>query len=450
MTTKDRRGLALSTDNVRAVERFDEAVDLLNGFYLDFLPRIDEALAEDPDLVMGHCFRATLFAMANERAAMPDLRRSLATAESLAGKANERERMHIAALGAWSEGDLPRAAARLGRIVQEYPRDILALQLAHQADFFLGESRMLRDRVAEILPHWDETVPGYGYVLGMHAFGLEETNLYERAEQTGRQALSLNARDPWAVHAVAHVMEMQGRTADGIDWLEDSAPDWSEGNGFAYHNWWHLALYHLDRGETAQALALYDKRLVPATGAPALEVVDSTALLWRLHLAGIEVGERWGAVADAWEALAGDGFYAFNDAHAMMAFMATGRTAPARKTMAALEAVAEGSGPAAAVTRDVGLPIAGALAAFGAGDYARAADLLLEVRTRAHRFGGSHAQRDAIELTLIEAALRSGDAALARALAAERTALKPASRANRVLTQRALGLKPRAGRELAA
>jgi hypothetical protein len=450
MTKKDRRGLALSTDNAMAVDRFDEAVELLNGFYLDFLARIDEALAADPDFVMGHCFRAALFAMANERAAMPELRRSLAAAEALAPRANERERMHIAALGAWSECDLPRAAARLGRIVQEYPRDILALQLAHQADFFLGESRMLRDRVAQVLPHWDETVPGYGYVLGMHAFGLEETNLYPRAERVGGQALAFNPRDPWAVHAVAHVMEMEGRALDGIQWLEGRAADWSEGNAFAYHNWWHLALFHLDRGEASKVLALYDAHLRPAASAPAIEVVDSAALLWRLHLAGIEVGARWTEVADAWESLACDGFYAFNDAHAMMAFIATGRRGPALKTLAALEAAAQGKGPAAAVTREVGLPVATALAAFGAGDYARAADLLLEMRTRAHRFGGSHAQRDAIELTLIEAAIRSGDAALARALAAERSALKPASHANRILTQRALGLKPRAERELAA
>jgi hypothetical protein len=348
----------------------------------------------------------------------------------------------IAALGAWRDGDLPQAASRLGRIVQEYPHDLLALQLAHQADFFLGESRMLRDRVAQVLPRWDESVPGYGYVLGMHAFGLEETNLYGRAEETGRKALSLNRRDPWAVHAVAHVMEMQGRTVDGIDWLEERAPDWAEGNAFAYHNWWHLALYHLDRGDTAKVLALYDAHLSPGPATVALEAVDSAALLWRLRLAGVELGDRWEAVADAWERLACDGFYAFNDVHAMMAFVATGRRGPALKTLVALDTAAQAGDSAAAVVREVGLPVATAIAAFGEGDYARAADLLLEVRTRAHRFGGSHAQRDVLELTLIEAALRAGDVALSDALAAERATLRPASQANRVLSLRALGLKP--------
>ena len=101
-----------------------------------------------------------------------------------------------------------------------------------------------------MLPDWDEKVPGFGYVLGMHAFGLEEMGDYAQAEERGRRATSLMARDPWAIHAVAHVMEMQGRLSDGIAWLGDSTADWAEDNGFAFHNWWHLALFHLDRGET--------------------------------------------------------------------------------------------------------------------------------------------------------------------------------------------------------
>ncbi|HSK38883.1 MAG TPA: tetratricopeptide repeat protein, partial [Arenibaculum sp.] len=243
MTLHDRRGLALSTGNPAALVLYETAVELLNGFYLDFVGVIDEALAEDPGFVMGHCFKAGVYAICNEASVQPDLRRSVEAAEALATRANERERAHMAAARAWLEGDMDRSAALYGRIVQEHPRDILALQVAHQADFFLGESRMLRDRVAQVLPHWDESVPGFGYVLGMHAFGLEQTNLYGRAEETGRKALDLNRRDPWAIHAVAHVMEMQARLTEGVDWLEARRRDWADNNAFAFHNWWHLALY---------------------------------------------------------------------------------------------------------------------------------------------------------------------------------------------------------------
>jgi len=441
MTLHDTRGLAVSTRSQTALDRFDAAVDLLNGYYLDFIAVIDEALEEDPGFVMGHCFKAAVYATCNEAAVQPELRRNIEAAEALSAGANDRERAHMAAARAWMEGDLERAAALYGRIVQEHPRDILALQIAHQTDFFLGESRMLRDRVAQVLPHWDEGVPGFGYVLGMHAFGLEQTNLYDRAEAAGRRALTLNHRDPWAIHAVAHVMEMQGRIGEGVEWLETRQAQWAHNNAFSYHNWWHLALYHLERGETEQVLSLYDAHVRPNPASTALELVDAAAMLWRLHLRGVDAGDRWRDVADSWERAAADGHYAFNDAHAMMAFVAAGRDDAAERALAAQETAAQrGRGTGAMMAREVGVPVCRALRAFGRGDYRTAADLLYAVRTRAHRFGGSHAQRDILDLTLVEAAIRGGDAPLARALAAERTDLKPSSPANRTLTARAVGM----------
>src|SRR3546814_6792939 len=127
---------------------------------------------------------------------------------------------------------------------------------------------MLRDRVAQVLPHWDRSTPGFGYVLGMHAFGLEETNHYGRAEESGRRAVAINPRDPWAVHAVTHVMEMQGRLDEGIDRLSSRAHDWAPGNAFAFHNWWHLGLSHLDRGEIDRVSGPYGERLRPGAAPP--------------------------------------------------------------------------------------------------------------------------------------------------------------------------------------
>lgn len=439
MTLHDTRGLAVSTRNQSALERYEAAVDLLNGYYLDFMAVIDGALEEDPGFVMGHCFKAGVYATCNEAAVQPELRRNVEAAEALSAGATDRERAHIAAARAWLDGELERAAALYGRIVQEHPRDILALQIAHVADFFLGESRMLRDRVAQVLPHWDESVPGFGYVLGMHAFGLEQTNLYGRAEEAGRRALALNDRDPWAIHAVAHVMEMQGRTGEGVEWLETRRAQWADNNAFSYHNWWHLALYHLEQGEAERVLSLYDMHIRSNPVPTALELVDGSAMLWRLHLRGVDVGDRWRDLADHWERAAADGFYAFNDAHAMMAFVADGRDDAADRTLAAQEQAARrGQGTGSTMARDVGLPVCRALRAFGRGEYRTAAELLYAVRTRAHRFGGSHAQRDILDLTLAEAAIRGGDAPLAQALTAERSNLKPSSPANRSLTARAM------------
>jgi hypothetical protein len=252
---------------------------------------------------------------------------------------------------------------RYGDLLVDYPRDSLALQLARLGDFCLGQSTLLRDRVAQALPHWDEHTPGYGYVLGMHAFGLEETARYARAEQTGRRALELNRRDPWAIHAVAHVMEVQGRVDDGIAWLAAREADWAPDNGFAFHNGWHLALYHLDRGDVARVLERYDARIRPRRSDVVLERIDASAMLWRLHLRGIDVGGRWRELAASWEPLAADAHYAFNDVHAMMAFVGAGHEHAAPRTLAALARCTAGDGVQAAMAREAGLPLARALAA---------------------------------------------------------------------------------------
>ena len=438
MKLHDHRGIAISSTNPASLERLERATELTASYFVDPLAAINDALQADPSFAAGHCLRAALAVMSSERGALPMLEESVAAIESLGRRANDRERMHAAAARAWFNGDFKRSLRLYGDIVVTYPRDLLALQTAHVGDFLLGQSVLLRDRVAQVLPHWSNDVPGHGYVLGMHAFGLEETGLYARAEETGRRALDLNPRDPWAVHAVAHVMEMQGRLGDGIDWLSTRTSDWAVDNAFSYHNWWHLALYHLDLGDDQRALELYDTKIRPVQSSVAMEMVDGSALLWRLMLRGVDVGSRWQPLADAWKPLAQDGFYAFNDVHAVMALVGAGRWIEVDATVETLSRAAAGSGTNALMSREVGLPIARALAAFGRGDYGATIDELLPARAHAHLFGGSHAQRDIVQLTLVEAALRAGRAPLARALAAERTGVKRSSPFNWQLTARAL------------
>ncbi|UIF91332.1 tetratricopeptide repeat protein [Cupriavidus sp. UYPR2.512] len=437
MALTDSRDLPVSTQNARSVEQYETALQLLNGYYGDPLAAIDTALAADPGFAMGHALRAALMVTAGDGTAESMLRQSVEAGEALHARANDRERRHIAAARAWLDGEFERSVRLYGDIVIDYPRDLLAIQTAHLEDFLLGQSSMLRDRVAQALPHWDAGMPGYGYLLGMHAFGLEETQLYGRAEESGRRALELNPRDPWAVHAVAHVMEMQGRLADGIAWLDGRRDDWSDDNMLAVHNWWHLALFQLEEGRTDEVLALYDRYIKRPAPAIALDLVDACALLWRLHLRGVDVGGRWQPVADDWLGRGAAGYYAFNDVHAVMASLGAHRPAAADQVRAALERAALGNGTNAMMSRDVGLPVADALIAFDQGDYTTAIDLLMPVRLMAHRFGGSHVQRDVISLTLLEAALRGGRRNLALALTSERAALKPMSPGLHRLVQRA-------------
>jgi tetratricopeptide (TPR) repeat protein len=430
MMVQDARGVPVSCSDRSVLDVYEKALGQYQSYVGNPVATIDEALKYAPDFLLGHVFRATVLMTFSERRFAEEARGGVASAEPLLPHANARERGLVAAARRLVYGDWDAACAGFDRVLVDYPRDAFALQSAHLMDFFRGDALNLRNRVSRVLPHWSPSVPGYSYVLGMHAFGLEECNQYPQAEEAGRRALALQPKDGWAVHAVTHVMEMQGRIDEGIAWLESREADWAPDNGFAFHNYWHLALYYLDRHRYDDVLALYDTRVHPEPPEYALQLLDATALLWRLYLEGVDFGGRAEVLAENWaRRLESErGYYAFNDMHAMMAFAMTGREAEAARLTAGLEWTAQhGTGINRMMTADVGLPVCRAIRAFGHKRYAEAIDALARVRDIAARFGGSHAQRDALTLTLIEAAIRGGQPALARHFIAERTVHKPAS-----------------------
>lgn len=422
MTVKDRHGLTLSGASQAAADLYAEAVSAYHCYAGQPFPLLERALADSPGFVMAHVLKADMTLVGSN----PHIRRigtaSVAAAQALA--ATPREAGHVAAATLLMEGEFAAAGRLLEDVAIDHPRDVLALQVGQFTDFLRGDSRMLRDRIARAVPAWSEGMPDHHAILGMHAFGLEETGLYDRAEAAGRRAIELQPRNGWARHAVAHVCEMQDRRADGVAWMTGDTDAWSRDSFFAIHNWWHLALFHLGLGDTAESLRIYDGPIFGEPTGMAFDLVDAAALLWRLHLRGADVGDRWTALADAY---AGQphGQYAFDDAHAMLAFAAAGREAEAQETLSAMTAAIDAPGDNALFTREVGLPVARAIHAFGHGDYATSVDLLRGVRSRSAVFGGSHAQRDLLDLTLIAAAGRSGNASLERALLAERAQALP-------------------------
>jgi tetratricopeptide (TPR) repeat protein len=438
MNLVDQLGNPVSAHDRIALDLYDHAVMQLAFYRADPIATIDEALAIDPAFIMGHCLKAGLLATTSERGSEAGIAAALAAAERHVGHALGRELMHLNAARAWLSRDFTGAAKLYGDICAEHPRDLLALQIAHIMDFLLGQSSMLRDRPAQVLHAWGERDPLRGVILGMHAFGLEECGAYDDAEAIGRRAVELSPADIWATHAVTHVFEMRGQTRSGIEWIKSTAPAWSEHNFFAFHNWWHLALFHLDTEDHDAALAVYDTRIRPTPSRVAGELVDASALLWRLRLRGVDVAERWMELAASWEALGDDGYYAFNDVHALMAFLATGNQRQAKRILNGLDAASRRSDTNGMMSREVGLPMARALGAFEEQDFEITVDELQRVRAFAHRFGGSHAQRDLLQLTTTEAALRAGRQPLARALVGERLARKPTSACNLRLLERAL------------
>lgn len=438
MTMRDVLGLSLSGAEAASLPHYEAALRQLQCFTGDPVAACDSAIASSPDFVMAHVLKAYLHALSTDAAAMGVARACHTAAAKLA--ATPRERGHVEAVGALARGGWHEASGILVDIARENPRDALALQAGHQIDFFTGNAAMLRDRIAAALPAWDETMPGYHAMLSAHAFGLEENGDYATAERAGRRAAELEPRDGWAQHAVAHVMEMQSRQADGIAWMRSNPDAWSKDSFLQVHNWWHLALFHYELGETDEVLSLYDGAIFGARSPVVLNMVDASAILWRLHLAGVDVGDRWHALADMWAPIASAGNYAFNDAHAMMAFAAAGRTAAMELLLDTQRRTASEAGDNAVFTRDIGLPATLAIKAFCEGDCRRTIELILPIRSIAHRFGGSHAQRDFLNLTLVEAALRASDHALALELSATRREARPSSPLSRLLMQRAEAL----------
>ena len=417
MSITDAHGLPLTGASRAAADAWDRAVAAYNRYAGDPVGELDAAIADSPGFLMAHVLKGYMHLLGSNPRVARVGRRCLDAVAGLDGTAGERA--HKAALAALVDGDLPGAARALEDAAIAQPRDIVALQIGQTLDFLLGDSRMLRDRIGRALPAWSRGMPGYHAMQGMLAFGLEETGAYGRAEAAGRLALEIEPRNGWARHAVAHVMEMQDRREEGIAFMRQDVPTWTEDSFFHVHNWWHTALFHLGLGDVEGALEAFDGPIFADRSDLAFDMVDAAGLLWRMHLIKADVGDRWTDLADLY-ARQPHGAYAFDDAHAMMAFAATGRRSEADAVLAALEQAAAGQGDAAVVAREVGLPVARGIDAFGAGDYRTSVELLRTVRSGAARFGGSHAQRDIIDLTLIEAARRGGDAALAEALTAER------------------------------
>jgi tetratricopeptide (TPR) repeat protein len=419
------------TGTAEAVEHYDAAVDRLIRYDMALLEQLERLVAEHPTFAMGQALAAYLHLTSTDQA---DLGAARTFAEALAvSSRNDRETAHAATIDAWLDGDWHGAAQRLDDLLVEWPTDVLALMIGHQLDFFVGDARNLRDRIGRSLGAFDPDHPHRAFARGMQAFGLEESGDYAAAEAAALEALHHNPDDVWALHAGAHVFEMQGRVDEGLAFMESRVADWGEGNLFTVHNWWHLALYNLEQGRHDRVLEIYDRQVHHdgSDGVP-LELVDASAMLWRLHLDGVDVGNRFDPIADAWagnlEGVAS--WYAFNDVHAVMAFIGAGRIDTAAAVVGRLTADVDTPVWRSnhSMTAEVGLPVSRALVAFGQGRYDEAVDHLWPARRTFHRFGGSHAQRDALERTLVEAAVRAGRGSLVERLVSERLAVRPNGR----------------------
>jgi tetratricopeptide (TPR) repeat protein len=258
-----------------------------------------------------------------------------------------------------------------------------------------------------------------------HAFGLEEAGDYAAAERAGRRAIELNRADLWAAHAVAHVLEMQNRTREGIGWIDALDREWGEANNFVFHIRWHRCLFYLEREDYDRVLDLYDREVRTESTDEYLDITNAVALLWRLEHAGVDVGGRWAELRERAQVRLDDHLLVFADVHYAMA-LATGGEVGMEMWLKSSTAFARQPGMIEAdVMAQSGLALGEAAHAHRRGDYGRVIRLLYSRRESLRRIGGSHAQRDLFEQMLIDSAIRSGQNHLAQALLSERLTLRP-------------------------
>ncbi len=394
MQYKDHLDLDYTAGSQHSIDEFGTFTDKYLASRSDVLPFLDNLLNEDNDIPMAHCLRGYILKMAGDPGLSTAVQGSISTLNRLEKAMNKRELMHRDALEKWAGNRFQEAARVLESLLSQYPMDVLALRLVHYLHFYAGDAAELRDSVSRSLSAWKPADPFYGYVLGMHSFGLEEAGDYEAAEEAGRQAVEINPMDIWAAHAVAHVFQMQQRSTEGIRWIENLIDYWQEANNFIFHLHWHKALFHLGCGEPEAALTIYDEHLTDCLADDFyLDVCNGAALLWRLQMHGVDVGDRWEPIADVSRPRILDDELVFSTLHYLMAPAVLRDDSTTSRALEHFEHWSSLDTTQGEVCRYPGSLLARSIVDLGTGHYEEAVRNLEAVKKDLYRIGGSHAQR---------------------------------------------------------
>lgn len=396
-------------------------------------------LAADPDFALAHAVKG-MFMLLLGRGELVQTAREACTAANTSD-ANRpvslRERSFIDALEVWIGGHPSKVVAILDGVLVSAPDDALAMKISQAIRFVLGDAQGMRRSVESVMAAYGEDHPARGYMMGCHAFALEETGEYGRAAAMGSAALEISPDDAWGLHAVAHVYDMIGSPAKGLRWLSAREAAWAHCNNFRYHVWWHKALMHLDLGQTDIVLDLYDTLIRADHTDDYRDISNATSLLMRLECEGIDVGNRWDELAETSATRTEDGQLIFADLHYLLALVGGRREDATAKLVARI--AADGARSDTEMEMRMATPGAAAaqgLEAFGEGEYATAFHGLRKARRHMQLAGGSHAQRDVFERLTIDAGIRAGQMKDALGMLDERTTRRAGRDDNFAATRR--------------
>lgn len=388
----------------------------------DVVPLLQKATKLDSECALAPALLGLMLHGARNSGLTSKIADCLSTATSLARKnpPTPIEMDYIAALTYASEGNLDGMVAKLTDVTNKNPQDIFAIALAQGELFWMGRLQESLRISETVNPHWKPDTPGYVEYLGCRAFDLEEAGRYDEAEQAGRESVEMNPASIWATHAVAHVMYMQGRFQDGVDWIEPQQAHWDDCNQIKFHVWWHKCLFLLDLGEHEQILANYDQwvrnrkhELTEAMPDLYIDMQNGASMLWRLEQAGVDVGERWQEMAELACLRLVDYSSPFTSAHFAVILAAVGDYASCEKLITNMETFVQSEEGASHTLGEAfklaALPAARAALAHGKGDFKKAQAVLSPARGELWRMGGSHAQQDLFFQILFDATAKVSD-----------------------------------------
>ena len=405
---RDAQGLEVTTNSSDAIQAINHFVDQSLSYGKDIEQAILQGIVADPTCALAHVYAAAHYlsweSAEGRKWAVPHLK----GANRYQARATEREQLYIRAITAWAEGAVEQAIAGHEALVAKFPQDLLAIQQGQYHYFYGGDQAGLL-RIAE--KAWAAHQDNH-YLYGMIAFGLEQSHRLQEAETVGRQAIAMNRHDPWAHHAVAHVMETQKRVEEGINWMESFADTWENCNSMLYtHNWWHVALYYLAQGDTQKVLELYDTHIWGrAWKESPKDQIGAISLLMRLELSGVSVGHRWQELSTYLPQRMHEHALPFQDLHYVYALARSGQTGLVTEMFLSMEAYAQTvQRSLKQVWTQVAMPTGRAMVAYAEGDYRQTIARLKPILGKLWMLGGSHTQRELFEQIYRDALFRDQD-----------------------------------------
>ena len=398
----DWLGNTVTADSAATVQGID---DFVHGFvaYETKAVNILATADNDPDCCLANAYAAMLYMFLEARQAPELAAPYLARAEAAAPGATAREQMATAAVRAWVDNDILLAQKLCAETAALFPHELATVKAGQYHHFNLGDAPGML-RLAEAIIEANQDL---AYAHGMLAFGQEQCHLLAEAEQSARRAIDLQHKEPWAHHAIAHVMLTQGRLDEGRVFMTEMQPTWTDLNSFMYsHNWWHTAVFDLALGDHASALAIYDDHCWGLEKDYAQDQIGAVSLLARLELAGVDVGARWADVAGYLKPRVDDHVQPFLTMQYVYGLARAGLE-EADQMMASVAEFAE-TAPEfqRAAWAEVCVPACRGLLAHARGDYSATVQNLGPVIPRLEEIGGSHAQRDLFVLVARDAAER--------------------------------------------